>query len=125
MRTCSLCSKGTVVGRNRSHAQNRTPRTYMANIQKVTLTLDGQRLSGSFCTKCLKRLRMETKKSGGYKVTHRFFLKFHHYFFDFLAAFFLTTFLTAFLATFLTTFFLAGMGLSSFLQTINTIIKDD
>ena len=63
MRTCSLCSKGTVVGRNRSHAQNRTPRTFKANIQKVTLMLEGKPLSGEFCTKCLNRLRVETKKA--------------------------------------------------------------
>lgn len=63
MRTCSLCSKGTKIGRNRSHAQNRTKRTFMANIQKVTLMLQGKTLQGEFCTKCLKRLRIETKKA--------------------------------------------------------------
>ena len=62
MRTCSLCSKGTKVGRNRSHAQNRTPRTYKANIQKVTLSVGEDKISGIFCTKCLKRLKKETKE---------------------------------------------------------------
>ena len=62
MRTCSLCKKGTKIGRNRSHAQNRTPRTFMANIQKVTLNLGGdEKLSGHFCTKCLKKLKNEIK----------------------------------------------------------------
>ncbi len=61
MRRCSLCQKGTVVGRNRSHAQNRTPRTYKANIQKVTLTVGEDKISGHFCTKCLKRLKKEAK----------------------------------------------------------------
>lgn len=59
MRTCSLCNKGTNVGRNRSHAQNRTPRTFMANIQKVTLTVGEDKVSGKFCTKCIKRLKKE------------------------------------------------------------------
>ena len=59
MRTCSLCNKGTNVGRNRSHAQNRTPRTFMANIQKVTLTVGEDKVSGKFCAKCLKRLKKE------------------------------------------------------------------
>ena len=61
MRTCSLCAKGTKIGRNRSHAQNRTPRTFMANIQKVTLSVGDEKISGVFCTKCLKRLKLETK----------------------------------------------------------------
>jgi len=61
MRTCSLCKKGTKVGRNRSHAQNRTPRTFMANIQKVTLNVGEEKISGSFCTKCIKKLKNEAK----------------------------------------------------------------
>lgn len=61
MRTCSLCGKGTKIGRIRSHAQNRTPRTYKANIQKVTLVMGEDKISGVFCTKCLKRLKKETK----------------------------------------------------------------
>ncbi len=62
MRTCSLCGKGTSVGRNRSHAQNRTPRTYKANIQKVTLSVGEDKINGVFCTKCLKKLKKEVKQ---------------------------------------------------------------
>jgi len=62
MRTCSLCGKKSVIGRNRSHAQNRTPRTYKANIQKVTLTVGEDKLSGSFCSKCIKSLKKETRE---------------------------------------------------------------
>ena len=62
MRTCSLCGKGTKVGRNRSHAQNRTPRTYKANVQKVTLSVGEDKISGVFCTKCLKKLKTEAKQ---------------------------------------------------------------
>jgi large subunit ribosomal protein L28 len=60
MRTCSLCGKGTKIGKNRSHAQNRTPRTYKANIQKVSMKVGDQKISGNFCTKCLKRMKKET-----------------------------------------------------------------
>ena len=67
MRTCSLCNKGTKVGRNRSHAQNRTPRTFMANIQKVTLVVGEEKVSGEFCTKCLKRLKKEVKEKTALK----------------------------------------------------------
>ena len=61
-RTCNLCGKGTRIGRNRSHAQNRTARTFKANIQKVSLSLGDDKLSGSFCSKCLKRLKKETQQ---------------------------------------------------------------
>lgn len=61
MRTCSLCGKGTNIGRNRSHAQNRTPRTYKANIQKVSMKVGEDKISGHFCTKCLKRMKKETQ----------------------------------------------------------------
>jgi large subunit ribosomal protein L28 len=62
MRKCSICSRGTKVGRNRSHAQNRTPRTFMANIQKVTMKVGTGVISGKFCTKCLKRLKSDVKE---------------------------------------------------------------
>ena len=62
MRTCTLCGKGTKIGRNRSHAQNRTPRTYKANIQKITMSVGKEKISGNFCTKCIKKLKGEAKK---------------------------------------------------------------
>ena len=62
MRTCSLCKKGTKIGQNRSHAQNRTPRTYKANIQKVTMNVGEEKISGHFCTKCLKRIKKEAEE---------------------------------------------------------------
>ncbi|MFA5749855.1 MAG: L28 family ribosomal protein [Candidatus Shapirobacteria bacterium] len=63
MRTCSLCGKGTRIGRIRSHAQNRTPRTFKANIQKISLSVGEEKISGVFCTKCIKRLKKETKET--------------------------------------------------------------
>ncbi|OIP87515.1 50S ribosomal protein L28 [Candidatus Shapirobacteria bacterium CG_4_9_14_3_um_filter_36_12] len=62
MRKCNLCDKGTAIGRNRSHAQNRTPRTFKANIQKVTLKSGESEIKGNFCTKCIKKMRGEIKK---------------------------------------------------------------
>ncbi len=61
-RRCNLCDRGTKIGRNRSHAQNRTARTYRANIQKVTINIADDKISGNFCTKCLKKLRKETQQ---------------------------------------------------------------
>ncbi|MBI2430936.1 MAG: 50S ribosomal protein L28 [Candidatus Levybacteria bacterium] len=62
MRTCSLCGKGTSIGRNRSHAQNRTSRTYKANIHKVSLLVGTTKVGGKFCSKCLKSLKREVKQ---------------------------------------------------------------
>jgi len=69
-RKCNLCGKGTVISRNRSHAQNRTPREYRANVQKVTIRAQEGVISGDFCTKCIKRMKQEvtvTKDSGAQK----------------------------------------------------------
>jgi len=49
MRVCSKCAKKTGIGRNRSHAQNRTPRNFRVNIQKVS----GEWL----CSKCIKKAK--------------------------------------------------------------------
>jgi large subunit ribosomal protein L28 len=63
MRTCQLCGKGTKIGRNRSHAQNRSPRTFMANIQKISILVGEEKVSGHFCTKCIKKIKSELAKS--------------------------------------------------------------
>jgi len=34
----------------------------MANIQKVTLFVGEDKISGNFCTKCLKRIKKEAKE---------------------------------------------------------------
>jgi ribosomal protein L28 len=34
----------------------------MANIQKVTMQVGEEKISGNFCTKCLKRLKKETQE---------------------------------------------------------------
>lgn len=56
-RSCDLCNKSTKIGRNRSHAQNRTARTFGVNIQKVTMMAGEEKVSGNFCTKCIKKLK--------------------------------------------------------------------
>lgn len=61
MRTCKLCGKGTVMLQNRSHAQNRTPKAFKANIQKITMKVGDQIVSGAFCTKCIKRMKKDIR----------------------------------------------------------------
>jgi ribosomal protein L28 len=34
----------------------------MANIQKVTLVVGEEKISGKFCTKCLKKMKNEAKE---------------------------------------------------------------
>jgi len=63
MRKCSLCGKGTAIGRNRSHAQNRTSRTFKVNVQKVSLKVGEGEISGVYCGKCLKKIKGEIKKT--------------------------------------------------------------
>ena len=62
MMSCSLCGKKTQIGRNRSHAQNRSSRKYKANVQKVSIKVGDDKLSGVFCAKCIKKIRGELKE---------------------------------------------------------------
>ncbi len=48
-------------GRNRSHAQNRTSRKFKLNLQKATFFIDGEKISGLFKAKDLKRIKKENK----------------------------------------------------------------
>jgi large subunit ribosomal protein L28 len=53
-RTCSVCSKGTVFGKNVSHAHNVTSRTWEANVQRVHALVDGRPKRIMVCTRCLR-----------------------------------------------------------------------
>ncbi|MBU2592852.1 50S ribosomal protein L28 [Patescibacteria group bacterium] len=61
MAVCDNCGKKSVVGRNVSHAENRTLRKFRANIQKITFMDQDSKTTRSFCTKCIKRLKKEGK----------------------------------------------------------------
>jgi large subunit ribosomal protein L28 len=53
-RVCSICGKGKMSGHNVSHANNKTKRTWLPNIQKVKVEVDGKVSSQYVCTKCMK-----------------------------------------------------------------------
>lgn len=54
MAVCSVCGKKKVSGNNVSHANNRTKRVFMPNLQKVKIqTSHGIRRS-HVCTRCLR-----------------------------------------------------------------------
>ncbi len=53
-RRCIVCGKKPRIGMNVSHSNRRTKRTWMPNLQKVSILLKGKRKSEYVCTKCLK-----------------------------------------------------------------------
>ncbi|MBI4682274.1 MAG: 50S ribosomal protein L28 [Nitrospirae bacterium] len=54
MAVCSVCDKKRVTGNNVSHANNKTKRLFMPNLQKVKVqTLHGVRRV-HVCTRCLR-----------------------------------------------------------------------
>ncbi|HOJ61260.1 MAG TPA: 50S ribosomal protein L28 [bacterium] len=53
-RVCEICGKGPAVGNNVSHANNKTKRRFMPNLQRVTLLKDGRRRRLVACTRCIR-----------------------------------------------------------------------
>jgi len=51
---CEICGKGPSVGKSVSHANNRTKRRWLPNVQKVRAVVNGQVKRIRVCTKCLK-----------------------------------------------------------------------
>jgi large subunit ribosomal protein L28 len=53
-RFCELCGKGPITGHNISHANNKTPRRWYPNLQRVRAVIDGATRRIRVCTRCLK-----------------------------------------------------------------------
>ena len=53
-RVCEICGKGKMSGHNVSHSNRKSNRTYEVNLQKTTITVDGQEKTVKACTKCIK-----------------------------------------------------------------------
>jgi len=51
---CFYCGKGTVIGRNVSHAHNVSARPMRANLQRVRALIDGSVQRVWACTRCLR-----------------------------------------------------------------------
>ena len=51
---CEICGKGSVFGRNVSHAHNVTPRRFEANIQTVRAVINGGVKRVRVCTRCIR-----------------------------------------------------------------------
>jgi len=53
-RVCYVCDKGTRFGNNVSHANNKTRRTWQANLRRVRIvTASGENRHVRVCTRCL------------------------------------------------------------------------
>jgi len=53
-RNCEICGKGTSVGNNVSHANNKTKRTIYAYLQTVHAKTDHGNRRLRVCTRCLR-----------------------------------------------------------------------
>jgi len=53
-RVCDICGKKPVSGNNISHANNRTRRRWMPNLQEVRANVNGRTRKMTVCTNCLK-----------------------------------------------------------------------
>ncbi len=51
---CYICDKGPLVGNNVSHANNKSKRRSLPNLQRVKANLDGRVAHIRVCTRCLK-----------------------------------------------------------------------
>jgi large subunit ribosomal protein L28 len=51
---CYICEKGPLVGNNVSHANNKTKRRSIPNLQRVKAQVDGTVTHIRVCTRCLK-----------------------------------------------------------------------
>lgn len=54
MASCISCGKKKTVGNNVSHANNRTKRTVMPNLQMTRITTDKGVKRSYVCTRCLR-----------------------------------------------------------------------
>jgi large subunit ribosomal protein L28 len=51
---CDLCGKGPLVGNQVSHANNKTKKRSLPNLQRVRAVVDGTHKHLRVCTRCLK-----------------------------------------------------------------------
>ncbi|NTU43072.1 MAG: 50S ribosomal protein L28 [Nitrospirales bacterium] len=54
MAVCSVCGKKRGVGNNVSHANNKTKRVLMPNIQRIRVTTDHGTKKTYVCTRCIR-----------------------------------------------------------------------
>ncbi len=56
MAKCAHCGKTTTFGHNRSFSKKATSRSYLPNLQKVSIIENGQKVQKLLCAKCIRTL---------------------------------------------------------------------
>lgn len=59
MYMCQRCGKGTQVGMNVSHANNKTKKRSLPNLHAFRFKIGGMSRKAWFCTKCLRIVKAE------------------------------------------------------------------
>jgi len=59
---CDSCGKGILVGKNVSHAKNRTRKVSLPNLHPFKGKLKGQEGKFLLCTKCLRKAKKAQKE---------------------------------------------------------------
>jgi large subunit ribosomal protein L28 len=54
-RVCDLCGKGKQIGFNVSHANNKTKKQWLPNLQTIKIVKDGVTKKVKACTRCIKK----------------------------------------------------------------------
>ncbi|MCL4536597.1 MAG: 50S ribosomal protein L28 [Nitrospirae bacterium] len=54
MASCSVCGKKKTFGNNVSHANNKTKRILMPNIQRIRIVTEGGTQRAYVCTRCIR-----------------------------------------------------------------------
>ena len=57
-RVCEICGKGPIAGHNVSHANNKTPRRWYPNLQRVRVVVNGVVKRIRVCAQCIKSNRV-------------------------------------------------------------------
>jgi large subunit ribosomal protein L28 len=57
-RVCEICGKRPITGHNISHANNKTPRRWYPNLQRVRAVVNGVVRRMRVCTQCIKSNRV-------------------------------------------------------------------
>lgn len=52
--TCEICGKGRKVGRNVSHANNKSQKISRPNLQTIRIVRNGSTLKARVCTRCIR-----------------------------------------------------------------------
>jgi large subunit ribosomal protein L28 len=54
-RVCDMCGKGKQIGYNVSHANNKTKKEWLPNLQTIKIVQDGTTKKAKLCAKCIKK----------------------------------------------------------------------